>query len=91
MVSIEVRGIPCVMDEEPLDNIEILEVIAEIEAGNILKLPQFFRVAFGEDQYANIKNSLKGDDGVCHASDLSAFYSECMIAAAEAKAAEAKN
>lgn len=91
MISIEVRGIPCVMDEAPLDNIEVLEVIAEIEEGNIFKVPEFFKVTFGEEQYANIKKSLKGEDGICHTNDIFEFYRECIEAAAKAKKAEAKN
>lgn len=91
MVNIEVRGIPCTMDEEPLNNIEVLEVISEIESGDITKLPKFFTVLFGEEQYENIKDSLRNDDGICRVNTLVEFYRESIDAAAKAKKAEAKN
>lgn len=91
MISLEVRGIPCVMDDEPLDNIEVLETIAEIEGGNILCIPRFFKAVFGDEQYENIKRSLRDERGVCHASDLLDFYHECLDEAAKTKKAEAKN
>lgn len=91
MINVEVMGIPCVFHEEPVNDFELLEVIAEIEGGNVLKLPQYFTTVFGEEQAANIKESLRGEDGVCRITDMYAFYQASLDAAANAKKADAKN
>lgn len=90
MINVEIQGVPCVFNEDPVDDFELLEVLAEIEEGNILKLPQFFIAVFGEEQFANIKESLRGDDGVCRLTDMASFYRETMSAVASAKRADAK-
>lgn len=93
MVDIEVMGIPCAFDDECMDDIELLEVVAEIDGGDMLKLPLFFKAVYGEEQYENIKRSIKREDpdGRVRITTMWDFYKQSMDAAAEAKKADAKN
>lgn len=91
MIDIEVRGIPCLFNENALDDFEMLEKLEQMESGNIIAMVSFARGIFGEEQLENIKTQLRGDDGVCRLSDVSDFIGECMQAAAEARRVDLKN
>ena len=91
MLEIEVRGIPCLFNENALDDFEMLEKLEQMESGNITAMVGFARGIFGEEQLDNIKTQLRGEDGICKLSDVSDFIGECMQAAAEKKKVELKN
>lgn len=91
MIDIEVRGIPCVFNDDALDDFEMLEKIEQMESGNVTALVSFAKGIFGEEQLDNIKSQLRGEDGICRLTTMNAFVSECMNAVAKAKRAEAKN
>lgn len=91
MLDICVQGIPCVFNDTALDDFDMLEKLEQMEQGNITALVGFAKGIFGEEQLGNIKDQLRGDDGVCHLSDMNGFISQCIVAASEAKKAEAKN
>lgn len=58
-----------------LDDIDVLELISEIDAGAIVKVPALFRKLFGEDGYAAVKAHL-AHDGKCKATDMIAWFGE---------------
>ena len=60
---------------EMIDDIEVLELICDIDAGAVVKVPALFRKLFGEDGYAAVKAHL-AKDGKCKASDLIAWFME---------------
>lgn len=91
MINIEVRGIPCVFNEDALDDFEMLEKLEQMENGNVTAMVGFARGVFGEEQLDNIKTQLKGSDGICRLSDMSDFIGECMQAASDANKVELKN
>lgn len=63
------------LTREMLDDIEVLELISEIDAGAIVKVPALFKAMFGEDGYKAVKAHLT-KDGKCKASDLVAWFGE---------------
>lgn len=90
MVTIEVRGIPCAINEN-FDDIELVEIAVAIERGDSSKRLDYCKKILGEEQYENVKESLRGDDGVCKFSDVYALVEECVVRASEMRHAEAKN
>lgn len=90
MLDIEVRGIPCVFNEDALDDFEMLEKLALMEGGNVTAMVGFAHGIFGEEQMDNIKSQLRGEDGICRLSDVSEFIGECLQAAAARKKAGPK-
>lgn len=91
MIDIEVRGIPCLFNDEALDDFEMLEKLEAMERGNVTAMVAFARGLFGDEQLDNIKTQLRGEDGVCRLSEISEFIGECLEAAARRKKADPKN
>lgn len=60
---------------EMIDDVDVLELISEVESGNIVKVPTLFRKLFGDEGYDAIKASL-AKDGKTKASDLIAWFGE---------------
>lgn len=82
MVDAEVDGIPICVDRAALTDIDVLDLLGEIQADNILVLPKLMRKVFGEEQYAEIKSSL-AVDGHTSAVDMSKFFREAFKALGE--------
>lgn len=91
MIDIEVRGIPCLFNDEALDDFEMLEKLEAMERGNVTAMVAFARGLFGDEQLDNIKTQLRGEDGICRLSEISEFIGECLEAAAGRKKADPKN
>lgn len=91
MIDINVQGVPCVFNDQALDDFDMLENLAAMEQGNITAMVSFAKGIFGEEQLANIKDSIRREDGICHLTDMSAFISESVVAASKAKRVEPKN
>ena len=91
MIDIEVMCIPCEFNEAALDDFDMLEKLNDMESGNLTAMVAFARGIFGEEQLENIKSKLKGDDGICHLTDMAMFINKAMTEAAKAKKAEPKN
>lgn len=71
----EVEGIPVSIDMGAFtDDIETLELLGEIEDGNAFALTKLMRHLFGDEQYANIKASLR-KGGRTSVSDMTGFMS----------------
>lgn len=80
-VDVEVGGIPLVIDTDRLQSIEFLELLGAME-DSVAATPKAMRYALGEEQYANVKKSLRRD-GVTLAADVVSFFTEALSAAGE--------
>ena len=84
-ITVEVDGIPVTIDRETMDDVEVMELLGEME-DNPFVLPRLMRLVLGDEQYANVKRSLRRD-GRCHVSDLLPFFSQVLKESGE----QAKN
>ena len=91
MIDIEVQGIPCVFNDEALSDFEMLEKLAALKDGDITALVAFSRGIFGMEQFDNIKESLRDENGVVQLLDVNNFVNQAVMAAAEVKRANEKN
>ncbi len=85
-VVAEVEGIPICIDRAVLTDIDVLDLLGEVQADNILVLPRLMRTVFGDEQYAAIKKSL-AVDGHTSVADMSLFFNKAFRALGE----QAKN
>lgn len=90
MVEIEVNGIPCLFNEEALDDFDVLEHLAKLENGNLIALVPFARALFGDEQLDNIKSQLRDESGICKRSAMEQFVTEALNQASKAKKVEPK-
>ena len=91
MIDIEVQGIPCVFNDEALSDFEMLEKLAALKDGDITALVAFSCGIFGMEQFGNIKESLRDENGVVQLLDVNNFVNQAVMAAAEVKRANEKN
>lgn len=75
-ICVEVCGVPVRIERAALVNdIETLELLADIDEGNPLKLVRLMAHVFGDEQYSAIKKSL-AKDGRTTVSDMTDFMGE---------------
>lgn len=88
--TIEVDGIPVVLDSARFDDMEVLELMMRFEDGDASPstVAKLVRLMLGEEQYENTKKQLMGEDGVCKATDYLAFIEKVF---SEANSETAKN
>lgn len=91
MINIEVQGIPCEFNDLALNDFEMLEQLAAMKDGDITALVAVSRGIFGEEQLANIKNSLRDESGIVTLEAVNEFVYQAIMAAAAAKRGEVKN
>ncbi len=85
-VVAEVEGIPVCIDRAVLTDIDVLDLLGELQADNILVLPRLMRTVFGDEQYTAIKKSL-AVEGYTSVVDMSLFFNKAFRAFGE----QAKN
>ena len=88
IITLEVDGIPVEWRNDAVSSIDFMEALADANDGAVVKL---MRMAFGEEQYANLKLSLSGEDGICQADSIVSFFFKALDAAAAERGNEAKN
>ncbi len=73
--TVEVDGIPVVLDAERFDDMEVLELMMRFEDGDASPstVARLARLMLGDEQYEATKEQLKGDGEVCRATDYLAF------------------
>lgn len=65
VICVEVDGIPVRVERAALGNdLETLELLADVDDGNVLAAVRLMRHIFGEEQYRAIKSSLARDGRV---------------------------
>ena len=84
-VCAEVDGIPVSIETDRLQSIEFLELMGAME-DSVTACPKAMRYTLGEEQYANVKRSLRRD-GVTRAVDVVSFFTRALEACGE----QAKN
>lgn len=89
-ISIEVDGIPIVWKADAADDIRFAELLYDIQDGKPLAVVGLMRLAFGEEQYGNLKKTL-AHDGRTEAADMTKLFFDAMGKAADAKGNEPKN
>lgn len=85
-VVAEVEGIPVCVDRAVLTDIDVLDLLGEVQADNILVLPRLMRTVFGDEQYEAIKKTL-AVEGRTSVVDMSRFFHKAFKALGE----QAKN
>lgn len=79
-IAVEVDGVPVSIDRASLANdIDTLELLADIDDGDVLSVVRLMRHVFGDEQYRNIKKSLRRD-GRTTVSDMNDFMAEVFKA-----------
>lgn len=63
------------LTSDMLDDMDVLDLISQVDAGQIGKVPALFRAIFGDDGYQAIKSNL-AVDGKTKASDMLAWFRE---------------
>ena len=80
IIAVEVDGVPVSIDRATLANdIDTLELLADIDDGDVLSVVRLMRHVFGDEQYRNIKKSLRRD-GCTTVSDMNDFMAEVFKA-----------
>lgn len=79
----EVDGIPVSIERDTLANdMDTLELMADVEDGDMLSLVRLMRHVFGEEQYRNVKASLR-KEGRTSVTDMTEFMSGVFAAVGE--------
>lgn len=79
-ICVEVNGVPVVVDRAAImDDIETVELLADIDEGNPFKIVRLMKHVFGDAQYTEIKKSL-AKDGRTAVSDMVDFMGEVFAA-----------
>lgn len=86
--SITVKGITVKVPKDVFDDIDLLEEVAEAEAGNPLRYVPILKHVFGDEQYELIKKGLADENGRTTVTAMSEFFSETAVAL---NALDAKN
>ena len=81
--TVEVGGISVEVAETAFDNMEMVELLAKAQDGNILVLPKVCAILFGADRYESLKGELADEDGVCTATAMTEFVVDVMRKAGE--------
>lgn len=78
--SVIVNDIELELDQNSLDDMELLEVLDELQAGNAFKLPAVLKKLFGEAKYKQILDSCRDESGKASALKATAFLQEVFKA-----------
>lgn len=73
-ICVEVDGIPVVIMRDSMDDMDVLEMLADVSEGSMTAMPRLMRSVLGAEQYKNVKESLKGEDGRTRTSDMTGFF-----------------
>lgn len=83
-MCVEANGVPVVVDRAAImDDIETVELLADIDEGNPFKIVRLMKHVFGVEQYDEIKKSL-AKDGRTAVSDMVDFMGEVFAALGDA-------
>lgn len=87
-IRVTVDGIDVEVARETLaDDLDTLEMLSDVDGGNVLAMPRLLRHVFGEEQYARVKAALAGGDGRTSLTAMSDFLGKVFSAIGE----DAKN
>lgn len=76
-VTVTVKGVDVTVDKEVMNDIEVVELLGEMQDGNIFAFPKLCKRVFGE-QYPKVKSALANKAGVTTATSMTEFFNELM-------------
>lgn len=77
------NGFKFEIDENVLDDMELLDDMAEAEGENPLKISAVIVRVLGKEQRKRLYDSLRGEDGRVHIEDATAAFTEILKIAGE--------
>lgn len=86
--NVTVDGISLRIPKDVIDDIEVVELLSDVQDGNIFSFAKLARRMFGEEGYQKVKDSLADKDGRTRVTDMSDFLIKVFKAC---NALEAKN
>lgn len=78
MIEVETHGLKLTVNENAANDMNYVEMLGELDDGNILVFPKLCKLLFGKEQYAQILDAIKTDDGRAPVTDMVDFFSEVM-------------
>lgn len=78
--TVTVRGITLKIKKDVVDDIEVVELLGDIQEGDIFAFPKLARLMFGEDGYQKVKEGLARKDGRTRVTDVFDFFTEVFVA-----------
>lgn len=78
--NVTVRGINLKIRKDILDDIEVVELLGEVQEGNVFAFTELSKLMFGDEGYQKVKRGLATDDGRTRVTDMSAFLVEVLEA-----------
>lgn len=85
MIKVATHGIDLVIDDERLDDWELLEKLADYDAGNGGLIVDIMRTLLGADQYENLKAAVKIKYGRVSSKAMVEAFNDVMKGAQNAK------
>lgn len=85
MIKVATHGIELVIDDERLDDWELLEKLADYDAGNGGLIVDIMRTLLGADQYENLKAAVKIKYGRVSSKAMVEAFNDVMKGAQNAK------
>ena len=76
-VTVNVKGIDVTVDKEVMNDIEVVELLGEVQDGNIFAFPKLCKRVFG-DQYPKVKSALENKAGITTATSMTEVLKELM-------------
>ncbi len=78
--NVTVRGISLAIPKDVLDDIDTIDLLGEVQDGNVFAFPKLSKRLFGEKGYEKVKGGLAGKDGRTKVSDMVEFFTEVFSA-----------
>lgn len=85
MIKVATHGIDLVIDDERLDDWELLEKLADYDAGNGGLIVDIMRTLLGADQYESLKAAVKIKYGRVSSKAMVEAFNDVMKGAQNAK------
>lgn len=78
--NVTVRGISLAIPKDVLDDIDTIDLLGEVQDGNVFAFPKLAKRLFGEKGYEKVKGGLSDADGRTKVSDMAEFFTEVFNA-----------
>lgn len=78
--SITVDGISLKIAKDVMDDMDVLDLLGEVQDGNVFAFSKLARRMFSDEGYAKVKEGLAGADGRTRVSDMSDFFVKALNA-----------
>lgn len=78
--NVTVEGIGLRIPKDVIDDIEVVELLGEVQDGNIFSFAKLAKLMFGEEGYKKVKDGLADKSGRTKVSDMSDFFTKVLTA-----------